>query len=160
MDLMPEAVMVIYAWFFFLVKEKTESQHVDTLVHKPFCTRLSGYIERPYLIHAKVPIVKFRTYAYLENRVHLLVLVIKKWESQHEINYTSLGILMVLYYFQSYLKPSLQKIYTESFSTSIHLHLVNNVPPYLTKKESSLGDLLLGFFKYYGIELEHSDFNL
>ncbi|TKC33767.1 hypothetical protein EI555_017276, partial [Monodon monoceros] len=93
----------------------------------------AGYIERPQLIRAKVPIVKFRdkvscvefdlnvnnivgirntfllrTYAYLENRVRPLVLVIKKWASHHEINDASRGtlssyslVLMVLHYLQS-----------------------------------------------------------
>ena len=46
----------------------------------------------------------------------------------------------------------------ESFSTSVQLHLVHhapcNVPPYVSKNESSLGDLLLGFLKYYATEFE------
>ncbi|XP_038958452.1 poly(A) RNA polymerase GLD2 isoform X1 [Rattus norvegicus] len=178
---------------FFQVNQKTEARHILTLVHKHFCTRLSGYIERPQLIRAKVPIVKFRdkvscvefdlnvnntvgirntfllrTYAYLENRVRPLVLVIKKWASHHEINDASRGtlssyslVLMVLHYLQTLpepILPSLQKIYPESFSTSVQLHLVHhapcNVPPYLSKNESSLGDLLLGFLKYYATEFD------
>lgn len=126
------------------VNQKTEARHILTLVHKHFCTRLSGYIERPQLIRAKVPIVKFRdkvscvefdlnvnntvgirntfllrTYAYLENRVRPLVLVIKKWASHHEINDASRGtlssyslVLMVLHYLQTLpepILPSLQK---------------------------------------------------
>ncbi|KAK2118040.1 Poly(A) RNA polymerase GLD2 [Saguinus oedipus] len=126
------------------VNQKTEARHILTLVHKHFCTRLcksdmpqvSGYIERPQLIRAKVPIVKFRdkvshsfsvefdlnvnnivgirntfllrTYAYLENRVRPLVLVIKKWASHHQINDASRGtlssyslVLMVLHYLQN-----------------------------------------------------------
>ncbi|GAB5566993.1 poly(A) RNA polymerase GLD2 isoform X2 [Prionailurus iriomotensis] len=161
------------------VNQKTEARHILTLVHKHFCTRLSGYIERPQLIRAKVPIVKFRdkvscvefdlnvnnivgirntfllrTYAYLENRVRPLVLVIKKWASHHEINDASRGtlssyslVLMVLHYLQK-----------ESFSPAIQLHLVHqapcNVPPYLSKNESNLGDLLLGFLKYYATEFD------
>ncbi|XP_055475161.1 poly(A) RNA polymerase GLD2 isoform X1 [Psammomys obesus] len=175
------------------VNQKTEARHILTLVHKHFCTRLSGYIERPQLIRAKVPIVKFRdkvscvefdlnvnntvgirntfllrTYAYLENRVRPLVLVIKKWASHHEINDASRGtlssyslVLMVLHYLQTLpepILPSLQKIYPESFSTSVQLHLVHHapcsVPPYLSKNESSLGDLLLGFLKYYATEFD------
>ncbi|KAM4871286.1 poly(A) RNA polymerase GLD2-like isoform X2 [Urocitellus parryii] len=131
------------------VNQKTEARHILTLVHKHFCTRLSGYIERPQLIRAKVPIVKFRdkvscvefdlnvnnivgirntfllrTYAYLENRVRPLVLVIKKWASHHEINDASRGtlssyslVLMVLHYLQTLpepILPSLQKIYPSS----------------------------------------------
>lgn len=178
---------------FFQVNQKTEARHILTFLHKHFCTRLSGYIERPQLIRAKVPIVKFRdkvscmefdlnvnntvgirntfllrTYAYLENRVRPLVLVIKKWASHHEINDASRGtlssyslVLMVLHYLQTLpepILPSLQKIYPESFSTSVQLHLIHqvpcNVPPYLSKNESSLGDLLLGFLKYYATEFD------
>ncbi|XP_063468252.1 poly(A) RNA polymerase GLD2 isoform X13 [Symphalangus syndactylus] len=178
---------------FFQVNQKTEARHILTLVHKHFCTRLSGYIERPQLIRAKVPIVKFRdkvscvefdlnvnnivgirntfllrTYAYLENRVRPLVLVIKKWASHHQINDASRGtlssyslVLMVLHYLQTLpepILPSLQKIYPESFSPAIQLHLVHqapcNVPPYLSKNESNLGDLLLGFLKYYATEFD------
>ncbi|XP_054434506.1 poly(A) RNA polymerase GLD2 isoform X2 [Pteronotus mesoamericanus] len=219
------------------VNQKTEARHILTLVHKHFCTRLSGYIERPQLIRAKVPIVKFRdkvscvdfdlnvnnivgirntfllrTYAYLENRVRPLVLVIKKWASHHEINDASRGtlssyslVLMVLHYLQTLpepILPSIQKIYPmkklnmckasplclfkfsscwmsifsslldthyknkikqnnlklESFSPTIQLHLVHqvpcDVPPYLSKNESNLGDLLLGFLKYYATEFD------
>ncbi|XP_052502479.1 poly(A) RNA polymerase GLD2 isoform X1 [Budorcas taxicolor] len=179
--------------FFFQVNQKTEARHILTLVHKHFCTRLSSYIERPQLIRAKVPIVKFRdkvscvefdlnvnnivgirntfllrTYAYLENRVRPLVLVIKKWASHHDINDASRGtlssyslVLMVLHYLQTLpepILPSIQKIYPESFSPSIQLHLVHqapcNVPPYLSKNDSNLGDLLLGFLKYYATEFD------
>ncbi|XP_055968555.1 poly(A) RNA polymerase GLD2 isoform X4 [Sorex fumeus] len=175
------------------VNQKTEARHILTLVHKHFCTRLSGYIERPQLIRAKVPIVKFRdkvscvefdlnvnnivgirntfllrAYAYLENRVRPLVLVIKKWANHHEINDASRGtlssyslVLMVLHYLQTLpepILPSIQKIYPETFSPAIQLHLVHqapcNVPPYLSKNESNLGDLLLGFLKYYATEFD------
>ncbi|CAD7684309.1 unnamed protein product [Nyctereutes procyonoides] len=158
---------------FFQVNQKTEARHILTLVLKHFCTRLSGYIERPQLIRAKVPIVKFRdkvscNLPYLENRVRPLVLVIKKWASHHEINDASRGtlssyslVLMVLHYLQTLpepILPSIQKIYPESFSPAIQLHLVHqapcNVPPYLSKNESNLGDLLLGFLKYYATEFD------
>lgn len=109
-----------------------------------------------------------RTYAYLENRVRPLVLVIKKWASHHEINDASRGtlssyslVLMVLHYLQTLpepILPSIQKMYPESFSPALQLHLVHqapyNVPPYLSKNESNLGDLLLGFLKYYATEFD------
>ncbi|KAM5264461.1 poly(A) RNA polymerase GLD2 isoform 12-T12 [Ctenodactylus gundi] len=109
-----------------------------------------------------------RTYAYLENRVRPLVLVIKKWASHHAINDASRGtlssyslVLMALHYLQTLpepILPSLQKIYPESFSPAVQLHLVHqtpcNVHPYLSKNESSLGDLLLGFLKYYATEFD------
>ncbi|XP_010153870.1 PREDICTED: poly(A) RNA polymerase GLD2, partial [Eurypyga helias] len=42
------------------VNQKTEARRILSLVQKLFSTKLSGYIERPQLIRAKVPIVKFR----------------------------------------------------------------------------------------------------
>uniref|UniRef100_A0A8C0J9P4 polynucleotide adenylyltransferase n=1 Tax=Chelonoidis abingdonii TaxID=106734 RepID=A0A8C0J9P4_CHEAB len=177
------------------VNQKTEARHILSLVQKLFCTKLSNYIERPQLIRAKVPIVKFRdkvscvefdlnvnnvvgirntfllrTYAYIENRVRPLVLVVKKWASFHDINDASRGtlssyslVLMVLHYLQTLpepILPSLQKNYPESFSPTMQLHLVHQaprtVPPYLSKNGSTLGDLLVGFFKYYATEFDWS----
>ncbi|XP_008939825.1 PREDICTED: poly(A) RNA polymerase GLD2, partial [Merops nubicus] len=42
------------------VNQKTEARNILSLVQKLFSTKLSSYIERPQLIRAKVPIVKFR----------------------------------------------------------------------------------------------------
>ncbi|XP_074021908.1 poly(A) RNA polymerase GLD2 isoform X3 [Numenius arquata] len=177
------------------VNQKTEARHILSLIQKLFSTKLSSYIERPQLIRAKVPIVKFRdkvsrvefdlnvnnvvgirntfllrTYAYIENRVRPLVVVIKKWASFHDINDASRGtlnsyslVLMVLHYLQTLpepILPSLQKNYPESFDPTMQLHLVHRVPrtipPYLSKNGSSLGDLLIGFFKYYATEFDWS----
>ncbi|XP_015704097.1 poly(A) RNA polymerase GLD2 isoform X2 [Coturnix japonica] len=175
------------------VNQKTEARHILSLVHKLFSTKLSRYIERPQLIRAKVPIVKFRdkvscvefdlnvnnivgirntfllrTYAYVEKRVRPLVLVVKKWASFHDINDASRGtlssyslVLMVLHYLQTLpepILPSLQKNYPESFDPTMQLNLVHQapctIPPYLSKNESSLGELLIGFFKYYATEFD------
>ncbi|XP_014820543.1 PREDICTED: poly(A) RNA polymerase GLD2 [Calidris pugnax] len=177
------------------VNQKTEARHILSLIQKLFSTKLSSYIERPQLIRAKVPIVKFRdkvsrvefdlnvnnvvgirntfllrTYAYIENRVRPLVLVIKKWASFRDINDASRGtlssyslVLMVLHYLQTLpepILPSLQKNYPECFDPTMQLHLVHRVPrtipPYLSKNGSSLGDLLIGFFKYYATEFDWS----
>ncbi|NWI99116.1 GLD2 polymerase, partial [Crypturellus undulatus] len=177
----------------FKVNQKTEARHILSLVQKLFSTKLCNYIERPQLIRAKVPIVKFRdkvrqfdlnvnnivgirntfllrTYAYIENRVRPLVLVVKKWASFHDINDASRGtlssyslVLMVLHYLQTLpepILPSLQKNYPDSFDPTMQLHLVHKVPytipPYLSKNGSSLGDLLIGFFKYYATEFDWS----
>ncbi|XP_051498927.1 poly(A) RNA polymerase GLD2 isoform X2 [Apus apus] len=176
------------------VNQKTEARHILSLVQNLFITRLC-YIERPQLIRAKVPIVKFRdkvsrvefdlnvnnvvgirntfllrTYAYVENRVRPLVLVVKKWANFHEINDASRGtlssyslVLMVLHYLQTLpepILPSLQKNYPESFDPDMQLHLVHQapctIPPYISKNGSSLGDLLIGFFKYYATEFDWS----
>ncbi|XP_032865045.1 poly(A) RNA polymerase GLD2 isoform X1 [Tyto alba] len=177
------------------VNQKTEARRILILVQRLFSTKLSSYIEQPQLIRAKVPIVKFRdkvscvefdlnvnnvvgirntfllrAYAYTENRVRPLVLVVKKWASFHDINDASRGtlssyslVLMVLHYLQTLpepIIPSLQKKYPESFDPAMQLHLVrqasSNIPPYLSKNGSSLGDLLIGFFKYYATDFDWS----
>ncbi|NP_001087892.1 poly(A) RNA polymerase GLD2-A [Xenopus laevis] len=111
-----------------------------------------------------------RTYAYLESRVRPLVLVIKKWANHHGINDASRGtlssytlVLMVLHYLQTLpepILPSLQKKYPECFDLSMQLNLVHhaprNIPPYLSKNETPLGDLLLGFLKYFAVEFDWS----
>ncbi|NXQ27275.1 GLD2 polymerase, partial [Alaudala cheleensis] len=177
-----------------LVNQKTEARRILSLVQKLFSTKLCNYIERPQLIRAKVPIVKFRdkvnvdfdlnvnnvigirntfllrTYAFIENRVRPLVLVVKKWASFHEINDASRGtlssytlVLMVLHYLQTLpepILPSLQKNYPECFDPTMQLHLVHQaprtIPPYISKNGSSLGDLLIGFFKYYATDFDWS----
>ncbi|NWY69941.1 GLD2 polymerase, partial [Erithacus rubecula] len=167
------------------VNQKTEARHILSLVQKLFSTKLCNYIERPQLIRAKVPIVKFRdkvnvdfdlnvnnvigirntfllrTYAFIENRVRPLVLVVKKWASFHDINDASRGtlnsyslVLMVLHYLQS------KYFLHECFDPTMQLHLVHQaprtIPPYISKNGSSLGDLLIGFFKYYATEFDWS----
>nr|XP_055089236.1 poly(A) RNA polymerase GLD2 isoform X8 [Symphalangus syndactylus] len=160
---------------FFQVNQKTEARHILTLVHKHFCTRLcksdmpqvcmspditllkmpltlssAGYIERPQLIRAKVPIVKFR------DKVSCV---------EFDLNVNNIVGIRNTFLLRTYayplpepILPSLQKIYPESFSPAIQLHLVHqapcNVPPYLSKNESNLGDLLLGFLKYYATEFD------
>ncbi|XP_044918524.1 poly(A) RNA polymerase GLD2 isoform X4 [Felis catus] len=132
------------------VNQKTEARHILTLVHKHFCTRLSGYIERPQLIRAKVPIVKFR------DKVSCV---------EFDLNVNNIVGIRNTFLLRTYayplpepILPSIQKIYPESFSPAIQLHLVHqapcNVPPYLSKNESNLGDLLLGFLKYYATEFD------
>ncbi|XP_075694904.1 poly(A) RNA polymerase GLD2 isoform X2 [Rhinoderma darwinii] len=174
------------------MNQKTEARHVLGLLQKHFYTRLA-YIERPQLIRAKVPIVKFRdkvsgvefdlnvnnvvgirntfllrSYAHTENRVRPLVLAVKRWAGHHGINDASRGtlssyslVLMVLHYLQTLpepILPSLQKNYPECFNPAMQLHLVHhaprNIPQYVSKNGSSLGDLLLGFLKYFAIEFD------
>ncbi|NXY14739.1 GLD2 polymerase, partial [Atrichornis clamosus] len=191
------------------MNQKTEARRILSFIQKLFSTKLCNYIERPQLIRAKVPIVKFRdkklntmvldfffllsyscvdfdlnvnnvigirntfllrTYAFIENRVRPLVLVVKMWASFHEINDASRGtlnsyslVLMVLHYLQTLpepILPSLQKNYPECFDPTMQLHLVHQaprtIPPYISKNGSSLGDLLIGFFKYYATEFDWS----
>lgn len=168
------------------VNQRTDAVYILSRVQR-LLYKLS-YIERPQLIRAKVPILKFRdrisgvefdlnvnnvvgirntfllrTYAYIEKRVRPIILVVKKWASHHQINDASRGtlssytlVLMVLHYLQTLPEPvipCLQKDYPECFSPVMDIHLVpdgpKNIPPFISKNQSSLGDLLLGFLKYY-----------
>ncbi|KAJ8396573.1 hypothetical protein AAFF_G00016390 [Aldrovandia affinis] len=168
------------------MNQKTDAVYILSLVQKLFY-RLS-YIERPQLIRAKVPILKFRdkisgvefdlnvnnivgirntfllrSYAYIESRVRPIILVIKKWARHHGINDASRGtlssyslVLMVLHYLQTLPEPvipCLQKEYPECFNPSMDIHLVpegpKDIPSYNSRNRSTLGNLLLGFLKYY-----------
>ncbi|KPP77957.1 poly(A) RNA polymerase GLD2-like [Scleropages formosus] len=168
------------------VDQRTDAVYILSLIRK-LLYRLS-YIERPQLIRAKVPILKFRdkvsgvefdlnvnnivgirntfllrTYAYIESRVRPIILVIKKWARYRGINDASRGtlssyslVLMVLHYLQKPVIPCLQKDYPECFSVSMDIHLVpegpKGIPPFISKNQSTLGDLFLGFLKYYAKE--------
>eukprot|EP00064_Thunnus_orientalis_P006497 superscaffoldBa00000677_g6515 len=122
-----------------------------------------SYVERTQLIRAKVPILRFRekgsdlefdlnvnntvgirntfllrSYAYADLRIKPIILVVKKWARHNQINDASKGtlssytlVLMVLHYLQKGPK---------------------HIPPYISRNQSSLGELLLGFLKYYATD--------
>ncbi|KAF7660168.1 hypothetical protein LDENG_00286920 [Lucifuga dentata] len=104
-----------------------------------------------------------KSYAYADLRIRPLILVIKKWARHKHINDASKGtlssytlVLMVLHYLQTLnepVLPSLQKDYPECFSALMEIDMVpeasRHIPPYISPNQSSLGDLLLGFLKYY-----------
>uniref|UniRef100_A0A2K5XK62 polynucleotide adenylyltransferase n=1 Tax=Mandrillus leucophaeus TaxID=9568 RepID=A0A2K5XK62_MANLE len=129
---------------FFQVNQKTEARHILTLVHKHFCTRLCK---------SDMPQLKFIVFFFLNSCV------------EFDLNVNNVVGIRNTFLLRTYayplpepILPSLQKIYPESFSPAIQLHLVHqapcNVPPYLSKNESNLGDLLLGFLKYYATEFD------
>ncbi|XP_055487641.1 poly(A) RNA polymerase GLD2 isoform X3 [Leucoraja erinacea] len=176
------------------MNQRSEACHILGLIQQLFY-RLS-YIDRPQLIRAKVPIVKFRdkvsgvefdlnvnnvvgirntfllrSYASTESRVRPLVLVVKKWAHYHGINDASRGtlnsyslVLMVLHYLQTLpepVVPSLQKEYPECFEPTMQLQFVHrrgsNISPYSSLNNSNLGDLLVGFLRYYATEFDWSN---
>ncbi|TRY95893.1 hypothetical protein DNTS_021414 [Danionella cerebrum] len=147
-----------------------------------------SYVEKPQLIRAKVPIIKFsdrfsgiefdlnfnntigirntfllRTYAYVEKRVRPIIFVIKEWASHHCINDASRGtlssytlVLMILNYLQTLPEPvipCLQMDYPECFDPKMEIDYVpcgpSNIPNFVSKNQSSLGNLFLGFLRYY-----------
>ncbi|XP_062369002.1 poly(A) RNA polymerase GLD2 isoform X2 [Cinclus cinclus] len=134
------------------VNQKTEARRILSLVQKLFSTKLSSYIERPQLIRAKVPIVKFRD---------------KVSNVDFDLNVNNVIGIRNTFLLRTYaftlpepILPSLQKNYPECFDPTMQLHLVHQapctIPPYVSKNGSSLGDLLIGFFKYYATEFDWS----
>uniref|UniRef100_A0AAX7VSS3 polynucleotide adenylyltransferase n=1 Tax=Astatotilapia calliptera TaxID=8154 RepID=A0AAX7VSS3_ASTCA len=107
-----------------------------------------------------------RSYAYADLRVRPMILVVKKWARYNNINDASKGTLssytlalMVLHYLQTLSEPvlpSLQRDYPESFNPLMNLDMVpegpKHIPPYISRNQSSLGELLLGFLKYYATD--------
>ncbi|CAJ1068878.1 poly(A) RNA polymerase GLD2 [Xyrichtys novacula] len=104
-----------------------------------------------------------RSYAYADLRIRPMILVIKKWARHHQINDASKGtlssytlVLMVLNYLQTLkdpVLPSLQRDYPDCFHPSMEIDMVpegpKQIPPYVSRNWSSLGELLTGFLKYY-----------
>lgn len=104
-----------------------------------------------------------RGYAYADLRIRPLILVVKKWARHNQINDASKGtlssyalVLMVLHYLQTLKEPvlpSLQRDYPDCFYPLMDIDMVpegpKHVPPYISRNQSSLGELLLGFLRYY-----------
>lgn len=104
-----------------------------------------------------------RSYAYADLRVRPLILVIKKWARHNQINDASKGtlssytlVLMAIHYLQTLkdpVLPSLQRDFPNFFDCRLDLDEVpdksKRIPPYLSRNQSSLGELLLGFLRYY-----------
>ncbi|XP_037337829.2 poly(A) RNA polymerase GLD2 isoform X2 [Pungitius pungitius] len=107
-----------------------------------------------------------RSYAYADLRIRPLVLVVKKWARHGQINDASKGtlssytlVLMVLHFLQTLKEPvlpCLQRDYPECFNPLMDIDMVpdgpKHIPPFLSQNQSSLGELLLGFLKYYATD--------
>ncbi|XP_068559329.1 poly(A) RNA polymerase GLD2 [Cebidichthys violaceus] len=107
-----------------------------------------------------------RSYAYADLRIRPMILVVKKWARHNQINDASKGtlssytlVLMVLHYLQTLKEPvlpSLQRDYPECFYHLMDIDMVpegpKHIPRYISRNQSSLGELLLGFLKYYATD--------
>lgn len=107
-----------------------------------------------------------RSYAYADLRIRPLILGIKKWARHRQINDASKGtlssytlVLMTLHYLQTLKEPvlpSLQRDFPGCFSPLMDIDKIpegsQRIPPYVSKNQSSLGELLLGFLRYYATE--------
>ncbi|XP_028270329.1 poly(A) RNA polymerase GLD2 [Parambassis ranga] len=104
-----------------------------------------------------------KSYACADLRIRPMILVIKKWAKHHQINDASKGtlssytlVLMVLHYLQTLkdpVLPSLQRDYPEYFNPFMDIDVVPErselAPPYISRNQSFLGELLVGFLRYY-----------
>ncbi|XP_062139448.1 poly(A) RNA polymerase gld-2 homolog B isoform X2 [Drosophila sulfurigaster albostrigata] len=103
-------------------------------------------------------------YAQLDWRTRPLVVIVKLWAQYHDINdakrmtVSSYSlVLMVLHYLQfgcvPHVLPCLQTLYPEKFNLGqqdcLDLDLIEPIEPYQTHNTQTLGEHLLGFFKYY-----------
>ena len=101
-------------------------------------------------------------YSQLDYRVRPLVLSIKKWAKQNNINEARFQTLssytlslMVIHYLQSGVSPPvlpcLQKLHPQIFNSESDIFsLEYRVPPgYQSANRDSLGKLFVGFFLYY-----------
>uniref|UniRef100_A0A8C6VW35 polynucleotide adenylyltransferase n=1 Tax=Nothobranchius furzeri TaxID=105023 RepID=A0A8C6VW35_NOTFU len=167
-----------------LVVEQQVSVFTATTTHLILNYFILAYISTTDLIKAKVPILRFRekdsnvefdlninntvgirntfllkSYAHADARVKPLILVVKKWARHHKINDASKGtlssytlVLMVLHYLQILnepVLPSLQRDHPVKSSSY--------VPSYSSRNESSLGELFLGFLRYYSTQFRWSE---
>nr|XP_032824562.1 poly(A) RNA polymerase GLD2 [Petromyzon marinus] len=117
-----------------------------------------------------------QAYSKVDQRVKPLILVIKQWAMQRSINDASQGtlssyslVLMVLHFLQTLpepVVPCLQKEYPGLFNSRLQIWQIpisaNSVPTFTSKSKLTLGELLLGFFKYYTttFDWEHSIISL
>jgi len=112
-----------------------------------------------------------RTYSKVDDRVRPMVLAVKRWAKSRKINDASQGtlssyslVLMVLHYLQSSCHPpvikSLQEHFPEFFTTGIHVDQLplfdpaSSIPCNGSENKQCLGELLAGFFKYFGNEFK------
>ncbi|KAI8033205.1 hypothetical protein M5D96_014039 [Drosophila gunungcola] len=103
-------------------------------------------------------------YAQLDWRTRPLVVIVKLWAQYHDINdakrmtISSYSlVLMVLHYLQHacvpHVLPCLHTLYPEKFQLGqqdcLDLDLIEPIEPYQALNSQTLGEHLLGFFKYY-----------
>uniref|UniRef100_A0A1A8NBL1 polynucleotide adenylyltransferase n=1 Tax=Nothobranchius rachovii TaxID=451742 RepID=A0A1A8NBL1_9TELE len=112
-----------------------------------------------------------KSYAHADARVKPLILVVKKWARHHKINDASKGtlssyalVLMVLHYLQTLnepVLPSLQRDHPDYFDPLMEIDSVpessSSVPSYCSRNKSSLGELFLGFLRYYTTQFRWSE---
>uniref|UniRef100_A0A8C9TTE9 polynucleotide adenylyltransferase n=1 Tax=Scleropages formosus TaxID=113540 RepID=A0A8C9TTE9_SCLFO len=127
------------------VDQRTDAVYILSLIRK-LLYRLS-YIERPQLIRAKVPILKFRDKVSgvefdlnVNNIVGIRNTFLLRTYAYSKCN-------LIFFFFSL---PCIQKY------VSMDIHLVpegpKGIPPFISKNQSTLGDLFLGFLKYYAKE--------
>ena len=123
----------------------------------------------PFVSFLKFKNCIIKSIVLVDWRVRPIVSIVKKWAKRCNINdasrssFTSYSlVLMVIHYLQVGLKkpvlPSLQKAYPQKFSAKSDVRMLNILLPlddipsscnFVPNEDSTLGELLLGFFHYY-----------
>lgn len=168
------------------IDQKTEATNILRQILRPL--KKCSYIEQLELIRAIVPILKFRDgisgvevdlnvnnavgirnthllkcYSKMDWRVRPLVLIIKMWAREQNINdaknmtISSYSlVLMVIHFLQCGVSPpvipSLQKMYPHKFFSQSDVRalvLHEELPPYHSRNDAPLGQLLVEFLNYY-----------
>ncbi|XP_046400117.1 poly(A) RNA polymerase gld-2 homolog A-like isoform X2 [Ischnura elegans] len=107
-------------------------------------------------------------YSQLDWRVRPLVLVVKLWAHKHNINdaknmtISSYSLtLMVINFLQCGVSPPvlpcLHSMYLGKFSPHLDLHRINlmeEMAPYNSENTMALGELFLGFLRYYSLDFD------
>lgn len=110
-----------------------------------------------------------RTYSRVDDRVRPMVMAVKRWAKSRQINDASQGtlssyslVLMVIHFLQSGVHPpvidSLQEKYPEFFNQEMNVDVLpmfdvaNNILCNASENMLSLGELLVGFFKYFAVD--------
>uniref|UniRef100_A0A665WBK3 polynucleotide adenylyltransferase n=1 Tax=Echeneis naucrates TaxID=173247 RepID=A0A665WBK3_ECHNA len=117
--------------------------HVLSVLQRLFKTL--PYVDRTQLIRAKVPILRFRE---------------KGSDLEFDLNVNNTMGIRNTFLLRSYayalnepVLPSLQREYPECFNPIMEINMVpessKHIPPYVSRNQSSLGELFLGFLKYY-----------
>lgn len=114
-----------------------------------------------------------RAYCGVDYRVQPLVMLVKRWAKTHDINDASLGTLssyalalMVIHYLQGVCKPAVVPVlqrqypalfrYTSDFSSLLTQNPCKHMVCNKSENRQSIGELFIGFFKYYAVEFSWS----
>ncbi|XP_023232661.1 poly(A) RNA polymerase GLD2-like isoform X3 [Centruroides sculpturatus] len=174
------------------VDQQTEATQILKYIFKIISK--CNFVSHPTLINAKVPLLRFidcnsglfvdlnvnniegirnthllKCYTCLDWRVQPLVLIIKEWAQEYNINNAKEKtlssyslVLLVIHYLQCGcvppVIPCLQKLKPNLFLSTGDIRRLNtqNLPSFKSKNEQDLGELFIGFLDYYSNKFNFS----